>query len=185
MEEAVVLTRFAKRVSVIHRRDSLKASSIMQQKAKENLKIDFIFNSEILEILGDKKVEKIKLRTFFTDKSYKNKTAVELTRYIPQLALGKIDKKDGEGIVWELPIDGVFVAIGHSPNSKVFKGIDVDSQGYIVEYKYMKTNIEGVFVAGDVKDMRHQQAIAAAGSGCAAALEAQGWLEQDLNLICP
>lgn len=178
MEEAIVMTRFAKHVSVIHRRDSFKASSIMLQKAKDNEKIDFILNSQILEILGDQKVEKVKILTHFKEKVFLKKSVAELAKFLPRLAHGHIIEKGKDSIVWELPIDGVFVAVGHMPNSAVFKGIKTSEQGYIVVNERMETNIEGVFVAGDVCDTRHRQAIVAAGSGCKAALEVQHWLEQ-------
>jgi thioredoxin reductase (NADPH) len=119
----------------------------MQDKAKENKKISFMFNSEIIEILGDTNVKAVKIKN--------NKTS-------------KIS---------EMPIDGVFVAIGHAPNSKIFKGIETDEQGYIKNHGHAKTNINGVFVAGDVQDKHYQQAIIAAGFGAQAALEAELWLE--------
>jgi thioredoxin reductase (NADPH) len=147
IEEAVALTRFARKVTVVYRRDTLRACSMMQNKAKVNPKISFLFNSEVIEILGDPNVKAVKIKN--------NKTS-------------KIS---------EMPIDGVFVAIGHSPNSKVFAGIETDSEGYIKIGEHSKTNIEGIFVAGDVHDKHYQQAIIAAGFGAQAALEAELWLE--------
>ncbi|HSX08693.1 MAG TPA: thioredoxin-disulfide reductase [Candidatus Saccharimonadales bacterium] len=147
MEEACVLTRFAKSVTIIHRRDELKASQIMIDKAKANPKIKFILNSQITEILGDFKVEGIKV------------------------------KNNATGEESELKTDGVFVAIGHIPNSKVFQGIDVDEKGFIIVHEHTKTNKEGVFVAGDIHDKQYMQAVTAAGFGCASALEAERWLE--------
>ncbi len=148
MEEALVLTKFADSVTLIHRRDSFRASEIMQKRVKENPKIKIMFNSEITEVLGELKVEKVKIKDNKTDK------------------------------VTEMPIDGIFVAIGHMPNSARFKGIDLDEQGFIKIHDHYLTNIEGVFVAGDVHDNHYKQAITAAGYGCAAALEAQKWLEE-------
>lgn len=146
MEEALILTKFAKEVTVIHRRDSFRASEIMLKRANENPKIKFIMDTQITEILGENKVERVKIMNTKTKK------------------------------VSEMPIDGIFVAIGHIPNSKAFKGIETDGQGYIKVYNHTKTNIEGVFVAGDVHDSNYRQAVTAAGFGCMAALEAERWL---------
>jgi thioredoxin reductase (NADPH) len=146
MEEAIVLTKFAENVFLVHRKDSFRASDIMQKRVKENPKIKIIFNTEVTEIIGKEKVEKVKL---FNNKS--NETT-------------------------DLVIDGVFVAIGHIPNSKVFEGIDMDEKGFIKVKDHFKTNVEGVFVAGDVHDSLYKQAITAAGFGCAAALEVEWWL---------
>lgn len=145
MEEALVLARVASKVTLIHRRDSFRASEIMQKRVKENPKIEIMFNSQITEVLGDLKVSGVKVQT------------------------------DGKEI--EMPVDGVFVAIGHKPNTSVFSGIDTDEKGYIKVYEHNKTNIDGVFVAGDVHDREYRQAITAAGFGCAAALEAERWLD--------
>lgn len=147
MEEALVLTKFASTVTVVHRSDSLKASEIMQKRAKENPKIKFIFNTEVTQVLGENTVTGVKIKD--------NKTQKES----------------------EMPIDGIFVAIGHMPNTKVFKDIDLDEQGFIKVHDHYLTNKDGVFVAGDVHDAHYKQAITASGFGCAAALEAQNWLE--------
>lgn len=147
MEEALVLTRFAQSVSIVHRRDEFRASQIMIDKAKANPKIKFILNSQITEILGDMKVSGVKIKNNATNEES------------------------------EMAIDGVFVAIGHIPNSQVFPGIDVDEKGFIIVHEHTKTNKEGVFVAGDVHDKQYMQAVTAAGFGCAAALEAERWLE--------
>ncbi len=149
MEEALVLTKFAKEVTLVHRRDAFRASQIMQDKVKNNPKIKILFNSEIVEVLGKEKVEGVKVTN--------NKT----------------------GEVTNLPIAGVFLAIGHMPNSGVFKGIEIDEQGFIKVYDHTKTNVEGVFVAGDVHDGHYKQAVTAAGFGCAAALEAEKWLREE------
>ncbi len=147
MEEALVLTRFANMVTVVHRRDQLKASKIMQDKARANPKISFIFDTEVAEVLGEGKVTGVKLRNLKT------------------------------GETKEMSIDGVFVAIGHLPNTSPFKGIVLDEQGFIKVFDHYRTNVEGVFVAGDVHDAKYKQAVTAAGFGCAAALEAEYWLE--------
>jgi thioredoxin reductase (NADPH) len=146
MEEALVLAKSASSVTLIHRRDAFRASQIMQSRVKETKNITLLLNSEITEILGGIKVEKVKIKNIPT------------------------------GEVTEMPIDGVFVAIGHIPNTKVFEGIDRDEKGYIKAHEHSATNIEGVFVAGDVHDTHYRQAITAAGFGCAAALEVEKWL---------
>lgn len=148
MEESLVLTRFANHVTLVHRRSALRASHAMQEKARSNPKISFIFDTEVIELLGEAKVTGVKLKN--------NKTEE----------------------VSEMSIDGVFVAIGHAPNSSVFKGIKLDENGYIVVHDHTRTNIEGVFVAGDVHDAKYRQAITAAGFGCAAALEVEKWLRE-------
>ncbi len=149
LEEATFLTRFAKKVTLIHRRDELRGSKIMQERALKNEKIEFLWNSVVEDILGDDQVTAIKVRNVKTDE------------------------------VAEVPMDGVFMAIGHSPNTGVFKGhIDLDPQGYIQTTQMTRTNVEGIFAAGDVVDTRYRQAITAAGWGCMAALDAQHYLEE-------
>jgi thioredoxin reductase (NADPH) len=148
MEEALVLSNVANKVTIVHRSDSFRASQIMQDRVKENPKIEVLFNTQITEVLGGFKVEKVKLLN--------NKTKEET----------------------EMPIDGVFVAIGHIPNTKAFEGIELDEQGYIKVQNHFHTNVEGVFVAGDVHDRQYRQAVTAAGFGSAAALEAERWLSQ-------
>lgn len=148
MEEALVLAKASTSVTLIHRRDSFRASQIMQDRVKETPNIEILFNSEITEILGNIKVEKVKIKDIVTNEET------------------------------EMPIDGIFVAIGHIPNTKVFQGIDLDEKGYIKVYDHYHTNVEGVFTAGDVHDRQYRQAITAAGFGCAAALEAEKWLTE-------
>jgi len=147
LEEAFVLSRVASEVKVIHRRDKLRASKFLQEKAFENPKISFVWNSTIKEILGKNMVEGIKLHNAVS----------------------------GEESV--LDCDGVFIAIGHKPNTEIFKDqIELDAAGYIIVKEQTRTNIEGVFAAGDVIDPRYRQAIAAAGSGCKAAIDAEKYL---------
>jgi thioredoxin reductase (NADPH) len=146
MEEATVLSKFATDIIIVHRRDSFKASEIMQKRVKENPKIKILFNSEITEILGEMKVEKAKLKNTLTQEES------------------------------EMPVDGIFVAIGHMPNTTKFSGIDLDEEGFVKVHSHFLTNKEGVFVAGDVHDKDYKQAITAAGFGAAAALEVQKWL---------
>ena len=146
MEEALVLVNFATEITVVHRSETLRASAIMQKKAMENPKIKFVFNTVVTKILGDEKVTGVELKN--------NKT-------------GETSKID---------LDGVFVAIGHIPNTMKFKGIELDEKGYIVVHNHTKTNTEGVFVAGDVHDSHYRQAVTAAGYGCMAALEVDHWI---------
>lgn len=148
MEEATFLTRFAEKVYVIHRRDHFRASKIMADRALNNPKIEVIWDSEVVDILGDEKVSGAKLRNLVT------------------------------GAESEIDIKGLFVAIGHDPRSELIRGqIDLDDAGYaIVKPGSTKTNIEGVFACGDLVDHTYRQAITAAGSGCAAALDAERWL---------
>jgi thioredoxin reductase (NADPH) len=148
MEEAIFLTKFARRVTVVHRRDRLRASKIMQERAFENPKIEFAWNRVVEEILGDGKVEAARLR----------------------------DLDSGEDTV--VPTDGVFVAIGHTPNTRLFEGQLELSSGYIVTRDgTTATSVDGVFAAGDVVDYRYRQAITAAGMGCMAAMDAERYLE--------
>jgi thioredoxin reductase (NADPH) len=148
MEEATFLTRFAKSVTIVHRRDTLRASKIMQQRAMSNPKIKFAWDSEIAEVLGDDRVSGLKLRNV----------------------------KTGEESV--LPVTGVFIANGHDPRSELFAGqLPVNEEGYLlVEHPTSRTEIDGVFAAGDVVDHIYRQAVTAAGTGCAAALDAERWL---------
>ncbi len=150
MEEATFLTKFASKVTIVHRREEFRASKIMIDKAKQNPKIEFALNKVVDEILGDEFVTGVRLK----------------------------DTKNGE--TEELKIDGVFMAIGHQPNTELFKGvIDLDESGYINTVPgTTKTNVEGVFACGDVQDTRYKQAITAAGSGCMAALDAESFLEE-------
>ncbi len=148
MEESTFLTRFATKVSLVHRRDKLRASKIMQERAFKNQKISFIWNSVVEEITGDSVVTGIRLRDVVTGKTS------------------------------ELPSAGVFIAIGHSPNADLFKDqIEMDDNGYIVTRNGTATNIPGVFAAGDVQDSKYRQAVTAAGSGCMAAIDAERFLE--------
>jgi thioredoxin reductase (NADPH) len=152
MEEAVFLTRFASKVSLIHRRDQFRASKIMLQKAQDNPKIEFIFNSIVEDVLGDEKVTGVVLKNTLTGKTSESK------------------------------VEGMFVAIGHTPSTFLFKDqLEIDSKGYIVtgkdRSKQTATSIPGVFACGDVQDSIYKQAITAAGSGCAAALDAERFID--------
>ncbi len=149
MEEANFLANMCNSVTVVHRRDQLRASKIMQQRAFDNPKIKFVWNSAIDEILdhGTEQVKAVRLR----------------------------DTQTGE--TQEMPTDGVFIAIGHKPNTELFKGmLTMDDAGYLVTHDGTRTNIEGVFACGDVQDTVYRQAITAAGTGCMAAIDAERWL---------
>ena len=150
LEEAVFLTKFARRVSVLHRRDKLRASKIMQDKVLRNPKIDFLWDSTLEEILDvtQGKVTAVRIRNL------KSST------------------------ITERPVEGIFIAIGHSPNTQIFRGLlEMDEVGYIRTHEGTKTSVPGVFAAGDVQDRVYRQAITAAGSGCMAALDAERFLE--------
>jgi thioredoxin reductase (NADPH) len=148
LEEATFLTRYASHVTLVHRRDTLRASKIMQDRAFKNPKISFIWDTEVVEVLGDDAVTGLRLRNV----------------------------KNGEEYI--LPTQGLFLAIGHEPNTGLFKGvIDMDGKGYITPVEYTMTNIPGVFAAGDVTDHRYRQAVTAAGDGCRAAIDLERWLE--------
>jgi thioredoxin reductase (NADPH) len=150
MEEAIFLTKFASKVTVVHRRDTLRASKIMQEKAFANPKIEFAWNCEVEDVL---------------DVTKGVVTAIVLR-----------DNRTGERT--ELPVEGVFVAIGHTPNTGLFRGqLDMDANGYIVTTHGTRTSIPGVFAAGDVQDHIYRQAITAAGSGCMAAIDAERYLD--------
>lgn len=147
MEEALYLANLAKSVTVVHRRDRLRASKIMQERAMQNGKISFLWNTRVADIVGDGKVSGVKLQDL--------KTLATTQR----------------------PVDGVFVAIGHTPNTDLFKGqLEMDAHGYIARKRRSMTNIDGVFVAGDVHDHTYRQAVTAAGYGSEAAIDAERWL---------
>ena len=149
LEEAGFLTKFASKVTLIHRRDALRASKIMQQRAFDNPKIEFAWNSVVVDVVGGTKVEALALRDTVT------------------------------GEERDLPVTGVFIAIGHRPNTDLFiDQLDMDAAGYLVTgADRSTTNIEGVFACGDVQDHTYRQAVTAAGSGCMAAIDAERWLE--------
>lgn len=148
MEEANFLTKFASKVTIVHRRPEFRASKIMLKRAQDNPKISFVVNAVIIDAVGENKVEGLKIK----------------------------DNKTGQESV--LPVQGIFLAIGHTPNTKVFAaaGIELDPKGYVAVKNHTRSNIEGVFVAGDVQDFRYRQAISAAGMGCMAALDVEKWL---------
>lgn len=183
MEEADVLTKFAQNVTIIHRKEEFRASQIMQKRIFENPKIKIIWNSEIEEILGEMKVERVKLKSNVKSQNakLKVKTQNEDKEMTVEELGGKLDSSQqpaasSQELIWELPIDGVFVAIGHVPNSKIFGNIETDEKGFIKTFDHTRTNLEGVFVAGDVHDAYYMQAVTAAGFGCMAGLDAERWL---------
>lgn len=147
MEEALTLSKLAQSVTVVHRRDQLRASQILAERARTNPKISFLWSHSVADIVGDGKVHAAKLKDLKT------------------------------GRIVERPVDGVFVAIGHTPNTDLFRGqLEMDENGYIVRREHSRTSVEGVFVAGDVHDHTYRQAVTAAGYGCEAALDAERWL---------
>jgi thioredoxin reductase (NADPH) len=150
MEEATFLTRFARSVTLIHRRDEFRASKIMLERARENDKITFMTNTQVIEVEGDNRVTGIRLRN--------SETGEEST----------------------LAVTGVFVAIGHDPRSELVRGqVDLDSDGYVlVRDRTTSTSVEGVFAAGDLVDRTYRQAITAAGTGCSASIDAERWLAE-------
>jgi thioredoxin reductase (NADPH) len=179
MEEALVLTKFADHVFIVHRRDSLKASDIMQKKVFDNEKITVIWNTEPIEIKGEMKVERVILKTGITNQESRIKVKAqnqEKEVSIEEFGGIEVSKTETE-LSWEFPIDGVFVAIGHIPNSAIFEGIEKNEKGFIKQYPNSKTNIDGVFVSGDVHDATYMQAVTAAGYGCQAALDVEKYLE--------
>ena len=147
-EEALFLTKFASRVHLVHRRDEFRASKIMVDRAEQNDKLDFVLSAVVDEIVGDVKVEALRLRSTV------------------------------DGKTWEVPADGVFVAIGHDPNTSLFVDqLDHDENGYLITRPgTTETNVSGVFAVGDVQDHTYRQAITAAGSGCMGALDAERYL---------
>jgi thioredoxin reductase (NADPH) len=149
IEEATFLTKFASKVTLIHRRDTLRASKIMQERAFNNPKIEFMWNSVVEDLVGDTKLEGAVVRNVLTDE------------------------------VTTLPVTGLFVAIGHRPNTDLFKGVlDMEDSGYLITKPGTSlTNVPGVFACGDVQDHTYRQAITAAGSGCMAAIDCERWLE--------
>ena len=156
MEEAIFLTKFASKVTIIHRRDTLRASKIMAERAISNPKIDFIWNAEPIEFLGN------------------DEKGIYGLAYKDNIANNEV----------KINTDGVFIAIGHNPNTALFEGmLDMDSNGYLVtDSKSSRTNVAGVFASGDVQDSVYRQAITAAGSGCMAAIDAERFLEEENEL---
>jgi thioredoxin reductase (NADPH) len=149
LEEATFLTKFGKSVKIIHRRESLRGSKILQEKAFENPKIQFLWNSVVADITGDKKIGTVVIKDINNGKQQK------------------------------IPAGGLFVAIGHEPNTAIFRGqLEMDDKGYIILKSQTKTSVEGVFAAGDVHDYKYRQAVTAAGFGCMAALDVEKWLTE-------
>jgi thioredoxin reductase (NADPH) len=149
LEEAIFLTKFASKVTVIHRRDELRAGPTLQARAQKNEKIDFIWDTVVTKINGDDAITSLELKNIKTGKAWTHKT------------------------------DGIFIAIGHIPNSALFKGqLDIDEQGYLITDKRLRTNVEGVWAAGEITDSVFRQAITSAGMGAAAAIEVERWLSE-------
>ena len=154
MEEAIFLTRFATKVTVIHRRDTFRASKIMLERAQHNEKIQFLLDTVVEDVYdhGKNEVTGLKLRNAKTGK------------------------------VWDFPTSALFLGIGHEPNAKMFEGqLETDADGYLKTHNYVLTRVHGVYACGDVQDRRYRQAITAAGTGCMAAIEAERFLEEHAN----
>ena len=153
MEEALFLTRYASRVHLLHRRDTFRASKIMQDRVRHHEKIMIHYNTAVEDVIGDDKVEELVLRHLDT------------------------------GAVETLPVQGFFVAIGHHPNTGIFRGVlEMDERGYLKARKHSMSSVPGVFIAGDVADHRYRQAVTAAGDGCRAAIDAERWLEDQKEI---
>ena len=147
MDDSLFLTRFAQKVTIVHRRDALRASKILQEKAFANPKIEFVWDSVVEEFLGEEVLEGVKLKNVKTGEASEHRC------------------------------DGVFLGIGHVPSTKIFTGqIDLDSEGFITTTATTRTSVDGVFAAGDVVDKVYRQAVTAAASGCMAAIDAERWL---------
>jgi thioredoxin reductase (NADPH) len=156
MEEATFLTKFASSVQVIHRRDELRASAALKKEALENPKISFVWDSAVTEVIGEGKVEGIRVKNLKT------------------------------GVESQMPVDGLFVAIGYEPNTEIFKGqVELDPKGYLAVRNGTESSVPGVFVAGDVHDFRYRQAITAAADGCKALLDAEKFVKQKLEAKIP
>ncbi len=198
MEEALVLAKVAKSVTVIHRKDSFRASKAMQDRVFKESKIKIVWNAEVVKYNGADKLESInsKLKTQNSKLQLKTQNqdisvSVEdfKNKLIQDFGGGRIIEENESEIVWQRPTDGVFVAIGHKPNTEKFKGIELDAKGYVARkeingsdglLKYRSaTSVPGVFVGGDVHDYRYRQAITAAAFGCIAALDADKWLQEN------
>jgi thioredoxin reductase (NADPH) len=152
LEEGLFLTRYASSVTIVHRRDSLRASAILQKRAQENPKVSFVWNSVVTEVVGEKKVKAVQLRNIQT----------------------------GEERLF--PTEGVFIFIGHTPNTGLFKGqLEMDALGYIIADAIMQTNVPGVYTAGEVSDSHFRQVVTSAGMGAAAAIQATHFLESHQN----
>ena len=156
MEEATFLTKFASTVQVIHRRDRLRASAALKKEARENPKISFVWDSAVTDVVGNGKVQGVKVRNLKT------------------------------GVESELPVDGLFVAIGYEPTTEIFWGqLEMDPKGYIAIRNQTESSVPGVFVAGDVHDFRYRQAITAAADGCKALLDAEKFVKLKLEAAIP
>ncbi len=162
MEDSMFLAKLCKSVKVIHRRDAFRASKIMQDRLLSTKNVEVLWNTEVLEILGGDKVTGVRL--------------VSHPKGAPKDVYDR-NPKDPQLKVWEMPTGGVFVAIGHTPDTGTFKGhVALDAKGYVAVRDHVKTDVPGVFTAGDVHDSHYRQAVTAAGFGCMAALEAERWL---------
>lgn len=166
MEDSLFLSKLCKSVKILHRRGEFRASKIMQDRVFKTANVEVVWNTEILEILGEDNVRAVRLVTHPNG----NPTAVY-----------ESNPKDPQLKVWDMPTKGVFIAIGHEPDTKEFQGtLMLDPQGYIEVQRHVWTNVPGVFAAGDVHDSHYRQAVTAAGFGCMASIEAERWLSQQV-----
>jgi len=186
MEEALVLSKYALGVTIIHRRDELRASKIMQERVLKNETINIVWDTEVVEMLGETLLSSVKLKTKNNSEEEKKIKEGELSSLEAKI----IEEKE-DGLIWEMPTDGLFVAIGHRPLTDIFKGkIEMDEKGYIKKiskeviegdkkniYNSL-TSVEGIFTAGDVHDHTYEQAITAAGLGCMAGMDMLRYLDK-------
>ena len=188
MEEALVLSKYASKVTIVHRRSEFRASAAMQKKVFDDKKINVLWDTEIIEMIGGNFLESIKLKTKANSKMASDLKSDKIKEFD-----GTIEKEESGFLYWQKLVQGVFVAVGHTPATKIFQGkIILDKKGYVEIRAHHEedsggyqnpyntaTNIEGVFVAGDVHDYHYKQAITAAGFGCMAAMDALRFLDKN------
>ncbi len=176
MEEAMTLTKFVDKVYIIHRRNEFRASKIMQERVLKHPKIHEVYNAEVTEVLGSQKVDGVILKIRPSNEKLLKKTKEELEKVAPEMLKMKVLDIKNDHLTGQIPIDGLFIAIGHKPDTDLFKDqIELDKKGYVITKQSM-TSVPGVFAAGDCVDHVYRQAATAVGMGVAAALEVERWL---------